>query len=121
MNVEILKQDLSKEYFTPERCHILESSNSTNDKELSIARARVESGITTAFHYLDGVTERYIITQGYGRVQVGNQPTIEVGVGDVVIIPPNTRQRITNIGETDLIFYALCTPRFKEDSYYSEE
>jgi hypothetical protein len=36
----------------------------------------------------------------------------EVIPGDIAIIPPMCRQRITNIGTKDLIFRALCTPRF---------
>jgi oxalate decarboxylase/phosphoglucose isomerase-like protein (cupin superfamily) len=38
-------------------------------------------------------------------------------VGDVVLIPPMCRQRITNTGSEDLIFLAICTPRFSNDVY----
>jgi oxalate decarboxylase/phosphoglucose isomerase-like protein (cupin superfamily) len=27
------------------------------------------------------------------------------------------RQRITNIGKDDLVFLAICTPRFSQDAY----
>jgi len=40
-----------------------------------------------------------------------------VGAGDVVRIPANTPQRITNTGATDLIFYAICSPRFQAKCY----
>ena len=121
MEPRILKQDLSKEFFTPERCYIFEASNSRGDEELSIARARVEPGVTTTIHYVDGMTERYLITEGKGLVEVGDIQPTEVSVGDVVIIPPGTRQRIKNTGDKDLIFYALCTPRFRVECYRSEE
>jgi oxalate decarboxylase/phosphoglucose isomerase-like protein (cupin superfamily) len=39
----------------------------------------------------------------------------------VVIIPPQCHQRITNIGTEDLIFYALCTPRFSNQIYEDTE
>jgi len=44
--VKRTKADL--EYYTRERCHILELSNVADDPAVSIARARVEAGITTA-------------------------------------------------------------------------
>ncbi len=119
MNAVILKQDLAAEFATPERCHIIETSNSARD-HLSIARARVEPGVTTKLHYIDG-EERYIIAEGAGRVEIGDLAPQDVGPGDVVLIPPGVRQRITNIGDIDLIFYCVCTPRFEQAGYHSLE
>ncbi len=45
----------------------------------------------------------------------------DVGEGDVVIIPPETRQRITNTGEDDLLFLAVCSPRFRAEAYLDLE
>jgi mannose-6-phosphate isomerase-like protein (cupin superfamily) len=115
------KQDASKEFPTPERCHIIETFNSSADESLSIARARVEPGITTAWHHVEGTVERYIIAEGRGRAEVGDLPASEVGPGDVVIIPAGIRQRITNIGDRDLIFYCVCTPRFQSCNYRALE
>ena len=56
-----------------------------------------------------------------GKVQpfsrLGELPAQAVGPGDVVVIPPGCRQRITNTGAEDLIFLALCTPRFRFEVY----
>jgi mannose-6-phosphate isomerase-like protein (cupin superfamily) len=35
----------------------------------------------------------------------------------VVIIPPHCWQRITNNGAEDLIFLAICSPRFLPENY----
>lgn len=115
------KQDASKEFCTLERCHIIETFNSPADEFLSIARARVEPGITTVWHHVEGTVERYIIAEGRGRVEVGDLPAAEVGSGDVVVIPAGVRQRITNIGDRDLIFYCVCTPRFQSRNYRALE
>jgi mannose-6-phosphate isomerase-like protein (cupin superfamily) len=88
---------------------------------LSIARARVEPRVTTAWHVLEHTIERYIVVEGRGQVEVGNFPAVEVGPGDIVIIPSGTRQRIANTGDVDLIFYCVCTPRFRTDNYRSLE
>ncbi|CDH45312.1 cupin domain-containing protein [Candidatus Contendibacter odensensis] len=105
------------EYFFAEGCFITEGWNSPHDAEVSVARARVEPGVTTCWHHLRGVTERYLILEGQGCVEMGELPPEEVGPGAVVIIPPETRQRITHTGHADLIFLAVYTPRFTPDGY----
>jgi mannose-6-phosphate isomerase-like protein (cupin superfamily) len=113
----IKRQNLSNEFYTPERCYITELANTPDDPDASIARARVEPGVTTRWHRLKGTTERYYIVEGRGRVEIGELPPQEVSVGDVVLIPPMCRQRITNIGAQDLVFLAICTPGFSNDVY----
>jgi mannose-6-phosphate isomerase-like protein (cupin superfamily) len=105
-----------KEFYTSEGCFITELSNTPDDPAVSIARARVGPGVTTRWHRLAGTTERYVILQGTGRAEVGDL-TQDVAPGDVVRIPPSRRQRITNVGESDLIFLAICTPRFTRQVY----
>ncbi|HVT34972.1 MAG TPA: cupin domain-containing protein, partial [Nevskiaceae bacterium] len=105
------------EFYTQERCWIIELSNSPADEALSIARARVERGVTTRWHRLAGVAERYLMIEGEGRVEVGNAPPRVVRAGDVVLIPAGVPQRIANIGAGELIFLALCTPRYVHSAY----
>jgi len=119
MKPSIKKCDPAAEYYFAEGCYITEVSNSTDDLQLSIARARVEPGKTTRWHYLLGLTERYVILEGSGMVEVGDLEPQQVTAGDVVIIPPGERQRITNSGEDDLVFLAICSPRFEESQYVS--
>ncbi len=121
MEPQIVHFDASGEFPSQERCHILESWNEGVDPALSIARARVEPGITTKWHKLDGVEERYIIVEGEGVVSVGDMEPAEVAVGDVIIISSNTPQRIENKGDNDLIFYCICSPRYNQDLYLELE
>jgi mannose-6-phosphate isomerase-like protein (cupin superfamily) len=118
MQPQIVKANTLKEYLTPERCYIFENY-STN--AVSIARARVKPGVTTKAHHLNGVQEIYIITKGTGKVTIGKLEATEVREGDVVVIPPLTSQKITNIGKDDLLFYCICIPRFTEECYTNEE
>jgi mannose-6-phosphate isomerase-like protein (cupin superfamily) len=117
----IKKQNLSSEFYTPEKCYITELSNTSDDPDVSIARARVKPGVTTRWHRLTGTVERYYIVQGIGHVDVGELPPQDVTTGDIVLIPPMCRQRITNIGFEDLVFLAICTPRFSGDAYEDVE
>ena len=105
------------EYYFDEGCHINELSNSGDDPELSIARARVAPGETTRWHRLHDVSERYLVLEGRGLAQVADLAPVEVGPGDVVIIPPGAAQRITALGDQDLVFLAVCVPPFTEQAY----
>ena len=87
MRETIIRGASQSEFFTPERCYILELWNCPQYKALSIAQARVSPGTTTAWHRLRGVRERYIVIAGRGRVDVGDLPSTEVVVGDLVFIP----------------------------------
>jgi mannose-6-phosphate isomerase-like protein (cupin superfamily) len=117
----VRKQEVANEFLTPERCHILEAYNTAADESVSIARARVEPGVTSSWHLLEHTIERYIIVEGRGRVEIGDLPAAKVEPGDVVIIPAAIRQRITNTGTSDLIFYCVCSPRFQQSDYRALE
>ena len=121
MKEAIKHQNLSNEFYTFEKCYITELSNTPDDPDVSIARAKVEPGVTTRWHRLMGTAERYYIVNGRGRVEVGKLSPKEVKPGDIVLIPPMCRQRITNIGSEDLVFIAICTPRFSNDVYKDTE
>ena len=117
MKASLRHPDPGTEFYTPEKCHILELSNSPGDPDCSIARARVEPGVTTRWHRVAKTAERYVILEGRGRAEIGDLPPQDVGPGDVVLIPPGCRQRIANTGKTDLVFLAICTPRFRPAAY----
>jgi mannose-6-phosphate isomerase-like protein (cupin superfamily) len=114
---EVRPYQPAKEYYFDEGCFINELSNAPDDPAVSIARARVEPGRITRWHYLLETTERYVIVSGSGLVEVARQPRASVSVGDVVLIPPGVRQRIRNTGEDDLVFLAICSPRFQLVNY----
>lgn len=107
----------TREYFFVEGCFITELSNSADDPDVSVARARLAPGQITRWHYLLGTGERYVVLEGEGLVEVGDLPAQRVTAGDVVVIPPEARQRIANTGESDLVFLAICSPRFAQTAY----
>jgi mannose-6-phosphate isomerase-like protein (cupin superfamily) len=121
MRQKINHLDQDQEFYIEERCHIIELSNSSDDPDCSVARVRVEPGVTTCWHRLAETGERYLIISGEGRVEIGELPAETVKAGDLIVIPPMTPQRIANIGSEDLIFYAICTPRFLVENYQQLE
>lgn len=126
----ILRGAACQEYFFEEGCFITEWLNSPEDPSLSVARARVLPGVTTRLHRLAGVAERYVVLEGLGRVELvgpdgpltsADHYVSDIEPGDVVVIPPMVSQRVTNLGQTDLVFLALCTPRFTRAAYEDAE
>jgi mannose-6-phosphate isomerase-like protein (cupin superfamily) len=113
MDARVVHPNEEDEFETPERCSILET---WRDGDVSIARARVEPGVTTQLHSLD-VAERYLVVSGTGVVSVGELTPADVGPGDAVVIPAGTPQRIANTGDGDLVFYCICTPPFRAEGY----
>lgn len=117
MQQHIFKPQESAEFFFEEGVFILENLNSPDDPAASIARARLPEGSRTRRHFLVGTVERYLIASGQGRVEVGDLPPADVFPGDVVVIPAGVRQRIENTGAGDLVFFCVCTPRFRGENY----
>lgn len=121
MRAAIHRYQPDREYFFEEGCHINELSNAAGDPDLSVARARVGPGQTTRAHRLLDTVERYLIVEGTGVVEIDGGCLGEVGPGDLVVIPAGATQRIRCTGATDLVFYALCTPRFTRACYRDVE
>ena len=120
METQVVHPKPEEESVTEERCAILECWNTRDDPYVSIARARVAPGATTELHSLD-VDERYLVIEGSGIARVGPLKAEEVGPGDVVVIPARTPQQVTNAGDDDLVFYCVCSPRFRPEGYRSLE
>ena len=120
--MKLPRDDISSpEFWTDERCFITECLNSEDIEEFSLAIARVRPAVTTQLHCLRDTKEIYIIRKGTGLVLVGQQE-FEISVGDSVIIPANTPQRITNLSNSeDLEFYCHCSPRFVPEAYENLE
>ena len=109
-----------QEFWTSERCFVTELLNTDDSAEVSIARIRVEPGVTTELHSLS-VAEWYVVESGHGMMTVGDAAPVAVSRGDVVTIPAGASQQIENTTDEDLVFLCVCAPRFTPDSYTSLE
>lgn len=109
-----------EEVWSSERLFVRELLNEPGIPEVSLARCRVPPGTTTELHELS-VREWYVIAEGSGLMELDSTNRFAVGRGDTVAIPARTSQRITNTGDTDLVFQCICIPRFTPDCYKSLE
>ncbi len=115
-----MKQKAKPEVWTTERCYITELINDESWPDFSIARTRVEPGVTTQLHALS-VHEVYVIESGTGLMVVGDEAPFPVGPGEIVTIPKHRSQSIENAGTNDLLFLCICTPKFSQECYTSLE
>jgi len=121
MKPQCLRGSDIEETWFEEGCYIQEWSNDADDADCSIARARVPARSSTRWHRLHGIAERYVVLEGTGRVELGAADSASfiarpIAPGDVVRIPPGVPQRV-HAGEADLVFLAVCTPRFRPEAY----
>jgi len=117
MDITYIETNESVEFETEECCHIIELLNQPQDRNQSIARARVEPGITTAWHRLRDTSEVYYIISGEGEAEIGEEHRQMMKPHSLIKIPANTAQRITNTGVEDLIFLCFCVPAFSVETY----
>ena len=119
-NPYFIKAQDTPEFGTGERCFITELCNTSAAPDASLAIARVAAGTTTQLHLLKRVTETCIVMAGCGDMEVDGQ-RFRIGVGDQIVIPAGVAQRVTALGDEDLRFYCVCTPRFTPGCYASLE
>lgn len=112
-----IKVTRPSEYYFKEGCFIEEWHNTASDEGCSIAHVRVAPGKTTKLHALKKTKERYVLLSGVATVTVGGKQW-RVTEGDVVNIDADESQKICNQGRVNLLFLAICTPRFTVDNYY---
>jgi len=83
------------------------------DVRYSLAHAKLRPGQISLFHRLKS-SEVYYILEGEGEMYIDNEKE-KVISGEVIYIPPNSIQRIKNIGEGDLSFLCIVDPAWRPE------
>jgi mannose-6-phosphate isomerase-like protein (cupin superfamily) len=111
--VEVVNRDGSRPFITKDRSEIrsiLDRTNSTA-RNLSLAEATVPVGMETEAHYHPQTEEIYYVLGGRGLITLGEEGR-EIGPGDGILIPPETRHKIRNIAQTPLVILCCCAPPY---------
>lgn len=80
----------------------------------SLAEARLAPGAATAPHFHRATEEIYYITEGRGRMTIGEEHR-DVGPGDAIAIPPGEVHTIANTGPSVLRFLCCCAPGYEHE------
>lgn len=83
-------------------------------KNQSLAEARIPPGTRTIRHLHNLTEEIYHVTQGCGRMQLGEQ-SFTVSVGDSIAIAPGTAHCIDNTGQEPLHILCCCAPAYSHE------
>ena len=87
----------------------------------SLALVVLPPGKSSLPHYHPSAEESYFILHGQARLVVGDE-SVELSSGQAALITPPHPHRITNIGEEDLEFLAVCVPAWEgENSVYLDQ
>lgn len=78
----------------------------------SVAYVVIPPGKSSLLHYHPVAEESYYFLKGKGQLIIENEETT-VSPGQVVLIQPEKRHKITSIGNTDLEFLAFCVPAWE--------
>jgi mannose-6-phosphate isomerase-like protein (cupin superfamily) len=107
--IKALDDSVVREFFNP--LH--------EDHELaldySLAHALVRPSTSTLPHRFHTASEVYYILRGRGVMHI-DEESEEVSPGDVIYIPPQGVQHITNDGTEDLEFLCIVSPSWHPDA-----
>ena len=92
---------------------LLSPLNEDVSTRYSLAHATVKPGEITHEHRLKS-SEVYYILQGEGEMYVDYEKE-KVHSGQVIYIPPNSVQRIKNIGTCKLVFLCIVDPAWRAE------
>jgi mannose-6-phosphate isomerase-like protein (cupin superfamily) len=80
----------------------------------SLAHAKIKPGQSTLTHKLSTSSEIYYILDGEGVIHI-EQESAPIHPGQVIYIPPNSKQYIQNTGYLDLTFLCMVYPQWKKE------
>jgi mannose-6-phosphate isomerase-like protein (cupin superfamily) len=97
-------------------CELLHPDKVAGAQELgcSIAHAIIPPGESTLPHLLKRSTELYYILKGFGEMHIDNE-SAQVSPGQIILIPPQSRQWIRNTGTENLVFLCIVSPKWKAE------
>lgn len=81
---------------------------------MSFAEAIVESGATTALHLHPNSEEIYHVTNGVGRMLLGEEE-FDIRAGDTIKIKPGTAHNLTNTDAAPLRILCVCHPAYSDE------
>lgn len=97
-------------------CELLHPKNEDGGLKIgySIAHAILKAGESSLVHKLKNSVEVYYILEGKGIMYI-DQEKKEVHSGQVIYIPPNSKQHIENTGNRELKSLAIVYPMWSGD------
>jgi len=84
------------------------------NRNQSVAEATVPPGVRTLLHRHPASEEIYHVTQGSGRMTLGDG-TLDVAIGDTILIPPGMPHCIEATSSSPLRILCCCSPAYAHE------
>lgn len=84
------------------------------NRRQSLAEAVIQPGQQTQLHRHPVSEELYHVTHGSGLLSLGGE-TLNIAVGDTVLIPPGTPHRVLATGTEALRLLCCCSPAYRHE------
>lgn len=91
------------------RTNILLDAGELGSRNVSVIWLEVPPGADQELHSHEESEQVYVITRGSGTMTVAGD-TQEVGVGDLIMVPPATDHSVANPGSDDLCCVSVQSP-----------
>ncbi len=118
MTIITKKADLAT-YITKDHssiCELMHPEQHHNHNQ-SLAQAVVQPGQETQLHYHVKTEELYHILEGQGLMTL-NTESFNVEPGDTICIPANSKHKIKNTANTNLVFLCCCSPAYSHNDTF---
>jgi mannose-6-phosphate isomerase-like protein (cupin superfamily) len=102
------------------RSHILMDAGELGARNMSVTWLEVPSGVEQTLRSHEEAEQVYVVVAGSGRMSVAGD-TQEVGVGDLILVPPATDHAISNVGEGELACVSVQSPPVAVSELYGRQ
>ncbi len=99
------------------RTRILMDAGELGSRNLSVTWLEVPAGAEQKLHSDEEAEQVYVVVRGAGLMSVAGD-TEEVGVGDLILVPPATDHAISNGGGTELAMLSIQSPPVAASELY---
>jgi len=87
----------------------------------SLAEIRHPPGTSSREHFHTQAEEVYYVMDGQGEIRIDGIPQ-PIGPGDVVVIVPGQRHKVSQRGDRDLVLLVTCAPAYSvEEVVFTED
>jgi mannose-6-phosphate isomerase-like protein (cupin superfamily) len=114
--IEISRIETAEGFITDDgsTIHELAGRVSVPTANQSLAQATIDTGGETTEHFHIEAEEIYYLTDGSGRMRLGDEE-FDVAAGDCIVIAPGAPHKLWNSGSEPLKLLCCCSPPYRPE------
>ncbi|MGE5408281.1 MAG: cupin domain-containing protein [Syntrophothermus sp.] len=100
--------------------HVLMDAGELGSRKLSVTWLSVPGGARQTLRSDEASEQAYVVVRGSGTMSVAGD-TQEVGVGDLILVPPATEHSVSNEGDGEFACVSIQSPPVAAAELYSDQ